>query len=44
MGRLRYDGTLLKIPWSVQFITPKEERYKSREISEFLEIKGSSCD
>ena len=43
MEKLRYDGILFKIPWSIQFIIPIEERYKSRKFSEFLEIKGSSC-
>ena len=44
MGKFRCDGTLLKMPWSIQLATPKKARYKSRKIRNSLEINRSKCE
>ena len=40
MEKLRDDGILFKIPWSIQFIYPKKRDIKAENL---VEIKGSSC-
>ena len=44
MGKLRCDGRLFKMSWSIQLSTSKAERYKCRKIRESLEIKISKFD